>query len=357
VKNIVYKFFNTDEGSAYMLIGYLSPNKSPNELAELVSMTCKYKGISLLYLTPGDVKENSEKITGKMLFGNEWRKVTVPLPKYIDVSINCYKILTESQQLYLRNNTKLSETGLNRLSQVAVQENLLKDENLKEIIIPSDRILSGKRFYKFIYEHEQVILKPIAGQLEEQIYYLSVAENGFVLKTEKEERFIDKSELSTLYDNIFTQKKFIIQKFINSTTKQGYPFNCRINIMKNEKGKWEIARKYIQIGISQKFVSNLSQGEGISDVAPFLDSNLPGQRKVINQKLNRIAKTIPLKVEKLRKHNLITMGIDLGIDRSGDIYLFGIKSMPTTKNLRDKVALLKADYYYYISQNYESNIK
>src|SRR5690625_3302422 len=97
-----------------MNIGYLSPSKKPNVLAELIAIACSYKGISFIYLTPKNIKPDSETVKGLMFLNNEWKKVSLPLPEFIDISPYCFRRLSKNQLAFLRENTMLSDTGERR---------------------------------------------------------------------------------------------------------------------------------------------------------------------------------------------------------------------------------------------------
>ena len=145
-------------------------------------------------------------------------------------------------------------------------------------------------------------------------------------------------------------KRYIIQKYISSRTLQGDPFDCRVHVEKNGAGKWVSARNFIRIGIGQKVISNVNQGGGISDPEPFLKSNFGEKWEEIINKLNELALSLPNKIEELRKTKLMSMGMDVAIDKNGDLYLFEVNGAPTTTPLRSEAAMLRTEYYKYIMQ-------
>ncbi len=110
-------------------------------------------------------------------------------------------------------------------------------------------------------------------------------------------------------------------------------------------------KKYIRIGIGQKVISNVNQGGGISEPKPFLKANFGDQWKEIDEKLNNLGKTLPYKIEDLRQTHIMSLGIDVGIDKTGELYVFESNSAPSTKALKAEVTMLRTDYYKYIVDN------
>ncbi|TXL66681.1 hypothetical protein FHP05_04670 [Cerasibacillus terrae] len=330
-----------------MFIGYLTTIKKPGELPELIAVACAYKGIPFVYLNPKDIKINEETVRGRIFINNKWKRATVPLPKFIDISPYCFKMPREKLE-FLRKNTVLSDTGENRFNKVNLQKLLLKDKQFKELVIPTKSIETFEDVKEFLDRYNQIILKPISGQFGNGVISIMKEEESFLLKYDDTEERINGVELKSFYNDKVNSKQYIVQKYINSITKGGYPFDCRINMEKNEKGNWVIARKFIRVGIGQKVVSNISRGGGVSDTKPFLKANFYDKHHQIEQRLKNIGKKLPNKIEELRNITLVRMGIDLGIDSDGSVYLFEINSSPGTTQLRDQAALLRTDYYSYV---------
>src|SRR5699024_7471990 len=80
----------------------------PPKLARLLSYTCNYHGISLIYMTPEGINMTKGTVQGKMLINNAWERTEVPLPKYIDIThyLITYKKYSKLTK-YLKANTKI----------------------------------------------------------------------------------------------------------------------------------------------------------------------------------------------------------------------------------------------------------
>src|SRR5699024_10620711 len=130
------------------------------------------------------------------------------------------------------------------------------------------------------------------------------------------------SQIHAFFQNEIQGKSYIVQKYVQSRTVYGDPFDCRIHVEKGENGRWQNARNYIRIGIGQKVISNVNQGGGVSDPKPFLEANFGEQWEEINKKLNQIAATLPFKIEELRETHIMSLFMYIGIYKNDNLYLF-----------------------------------
>src|SRR5699024_6109912 len=335
-----------------MIVGYMRLYRHPTYMAKLVSITSKYQGIDVIFLRPRDINMKTGKVKGKMFINNSWIEVETDLPPFIDINQFCFKKKYRETMDYLREHTLLSDNTRLRLNKYKLQSALKEDNSFSHLVIPTLKIKSFEEIGEFLNSFPTVVIKPIGGSFGDNVYILKKeGTNCYIIKFEDKERVITSEELYDFYEENIKDKNYMLQKYIDSRSKQGHPYDCRINVEKNGEGKWVVARKIIRIGIGQKVVSNISKGGGVSNTEPFLRTNFGQMREKIEQELNEIAETLPYKVEKLRKTKLMTLGIDIGIDSSGEVYVFELNSSPGTSQLRSEAALLRAEYYKYVLEN------
>jgi len=334
-----------------MLVGFMRNFKKPTYMAKLTAMLCNSQGIDLIYLKPSGVNVETDRVEGMMYIDNKWVKVEADLPQFIDISPYCFKAKNKNIITYLRNNTLLSDDRRKTFSKEKVQSILKNDEKFAHLVIPTLRAQTFQNVIDFIDKYDTIVMKPIKGERGKGVYILRKERGNYILGYEKEEKKLTQAELKVYFDEITKNKRYIIQKYITSKTKQGDPFDCRVHVEKNGKGQWVSARNFIRVGIGQKVISNVNQGGGISDPEPFLKANFGDQWKEINNKLNALATSLPYKMENLRNTKVMSMGLDVGIDKDGEIYLFEINGAPVTAPLRSEAAMLRTQYYKYLLLN------
>jgi len=334
-----------------MILGFMRNFKNPTNMAKLTTMLCNYHGISLVYIRPQDVNMEKDQVKGKMFINNKWVVVQIDLPSLIDISPYCFKKGNKKVMNYLKENTFLTSNN-KRFHKDQLQSILLEDSKFAHLVIPSLKIQDNFcDMETFLQKHSTIVMKPIDGERGRNIYILEKIGEKFLLGHQKKEKQMSRNEIIDFFETSIKNKRYLIQKYISSRSLQGDPFDCRIHVEKNGEGKWVSARNFIRIGIGQKVISNVSQGGGISDPEPFLKANFGDAWGEINQKIKELAVTLPYKLEESKDIKIMTMGMDIGIDKSGELYLFEVNTAPITSPLKSEAAMLRVDYYKFILNN------
>src|SRR5690625_3957025 len=100
----------------YMIIGFMRNFKNPSYLTYLIAVYSKAYNINLIYLRPQDIDRKNGMVSGKVLVSNKWRRIQTDLPVFIDISPYCFKPQNNKIMDYLRANTELSDSGLQRFN-------------------------------------------------------------------------------------------------------------------------------------------------------------------------------------------------------------------------------------------------
>lgn len=318
--------------------------RKPSKYARLLSKAAKYYGIDLIYCHPTDINTDKEIIHGKILRNNKWVPKNVSIPPFIDLSSYCYKYKKEIK--FLKERSLLSSYGRFG-SKEKVYTMLERDGEFKHLLIPSQSVHHFEAFYSFLNEHKEIIAKPKNGQKGEGIFLISMEKDGYLITYENQEKLVSLPELKVFFENRMNSKRYLFQKYIESKSKTGDPFDCRIRLEKNGIGEWSVPIYLIRVGTNQKVVSNVAQGGSVSSLTPFLKANYEDNWKEIRDSIKQVGKTLPYKIEYLSKQ-ATSMGIDLGIDKHGELYLFEVNSAPGVEFGTGEIASIKADYYHYI---------
>ncbi len=175
-----------------------------------------------------------------------------------------------------------------------------------------------------------------------------IGEDTYKIGYQRNEWDVHLNELRDFFDDVLKQKNYILQRYVASKTPQGDPFDIRVHVERDRSGKWSIAKIYVRIGIGQSVVSNVSQGGGVSEPVAFLKAFYGDKWETIYSNLVRIGKTLPQKMEKLRKTHIMYLGIDIGIESNGDLYLFETNDGPGTTNVISEAAFHRSNYYAYV---------
>ncbi|MFD1385913.1 YheC/YheD family protein [Oceanobacillus oncorhynchi subsp. oncorhynchi] len=330
-------------------VGIMTNFKKPTELAAMIALISKSYGIDIIYMTPKDVNIEEQKIDGKVMVDNKWVDKKTDIPSFIDASVYCFKEENNEVMDYLRKTTFLSDTRENRISKEKLQKVLKDDEKFAHLIIPTHKLDTFNELYLNLIAYNKVVIKPENGIKGKGIYSVEkVGDDTFKIGYKRNKWNVHLDGLKSYFDEILKQKSYILQKYIASKTPQGDPFDIRIHVERDRSGKWSIAKIYVRIGIGQSVVSNVSQGGGVSEPVAFLKAFYGDKWETIYSNLVTIGKTLPKKMEKLRKTHIMYLGIDIGIESNGDLYLFETNDGPGTKNVISEAAFHRSNYYAYV---------
>lgn len=319
--------------------------KSPQKFVRLLAKTAKYYNIDLVYCHPLDVDIKKEILHGKVLENNIWVEKEVPIPAYIDLNSYCYKYKAVTN--FLKTKSKLSAPARFGSKDI-VYNKLLSDGEFSHIIIPSEYLDNFQVFKDFIGKYKEIILKPKSGHKGEGIYMVSLLDNGYKLIYGNNEEVLNSLEMERFINKEILTRSYLCQKYINSRTKSGDPFDCRIRLEKNGKGRWEVAIYLIRIGSNQKVVSNVAQGGSVNKLTPFLKFNYGENWREIRNAVKDIGRNLPEKMEEIFNKESSCLGIDVGIDTDGSVYLFETNSAPGMEFGEADLANIKVDYYNYV---------
>ena len=70
------------------------------------------------------------------------------------------------------------------------------------------------------------------------------------------------------------------------------------------------------------------EGGSIAKIVPFLKYNFAEKWKVILDELRKLAKEFPVYFQKGYDYELDALGLDIGIDENGKLWLFEVNSFP-----------------------------
>ncbi len=322
--------------------------KQPGQFVTLLSKAAHYYNVRVIYCQPTDVDIISKTVYGKVLIKNKWVDIELPIPYYIDLNTYCFKYKEITN--FLKANCFLLCQG-SYGSKSKVYDQLEKDGEFKHILIPTFQVDSFSAFLSKLKESKQLILKPRRGHKGEGIYLIDYTDTQYMITENDAETKVNLHELEQFHLEKINSTKYLVQKYIYSKTRSGHPFDCRVRLERDGTGKWKVVIYLVRIGNNNKVVSNLSQGGSISKLTPFLKANYPSNWQEISSSIKEISTKLPDKVEELFNKQNASMGIDLGIDKDGKVFLYEVNSAPGSQFAEGEIANLKADYYAYLMKS------
>lgn len=328
-----------------MIVGFMRNNPKPFEMVRLLAKTSKYNDIDLVYFSPRDVDVKRKMIKAKFLINNKWVEKEISVPQFIDASPYSFKHKRIIR--FLDEHSTLSTGPIG--SKDLIYNKVREDGEFAHLLIPTGEHSNFEDFLNFINNHGSIVVKPTDGLRGRNIHKVTKHRNKFLVSYQQEEKKVRRKELEALYEEEWGPKKYILQKYVSSKTREGDPFDCRIRLEKNGRARWAVAIYLVRIGSNQKVVSNVAQGGSVTSLKPFLAANFPDKKDEIREEIRQIAKTLPYKFDSLYDVNFSSLGLDIGIDQSGKLYLFELENGPGFEFGEGRIASIKAEYYKYIA--------
>ncbi|WP_169713624.1 YheC/YheD family endospore coat-associated protein [Paludifilum halophilum] len=122
--------------------------------------------------------------------------------------------------------------------------------------------------------------------------------------------------------------RYLIQPYLGLQTEDGRPFDLRILVQKGEDHRWVTTGMAVRTGKTHSLTSNIHGGGKAERAIPFLTAHFPGRRlSGILRSIRWLAEQVPRQIEK-EHGRLAELGLDIGIDRQGRVWLLEVNSKP-----------------------------
>jgi len=203
---------------------------------------------------------------------------------------------------------------------------------------PTRFVESPEDIREFIDIYRSVFLKPSAGSLGRRIINIRLGEeNRYYFRYRSRDRETiegqaeDFTSLSDTLKQIMGKKAYIIQKDLELAKFEDRPFDIRVLAQKDRWGNWRRTKIYVREAATGSFLSNLSDGaqpKSISTVLRDVFQNDFQAQEGLGEEIRQAVRIIPPALETGTGMTWAELGIDLGIDDRGKVWLIEVNSKP-----------------------------
>lgn len=332
------------------LIGMLRHFENPNTMAKAAALSAEMLDCDFFFFNPKDVDINHKNINGLFLKNGKWTRMVTEFPDVIDNSPS-KKI---SKNIYQELEKTIPFT-MHRIGNKDFVSKRLINEKYAELVIPYRDLKNISDVKEMLSVHSRIIIKPSGGNRGKGIIYIEKKDDKYTIKAAENINTYNETEFEK-YIYELTNKKYIVQNYISSVTKSSLPFDIRIHVRRGEEGNWQSVKIYPRIGSGKSVESNLSQGGSIAQIVPFLKYNFTEKWKEILAELRTLSKEFPIYFQQGYDYQLDALGLDLGIDEDGKLWLFEVNSFPgcTMFELEAQEVAMKYAKYLALQQENQS---
>lgn len=284
----------------------------------------------------------------------KWESKLYPLPNFIYdrcfyVSVNKYlKYKPYIEKIKQKKSISFLGYGLKGKWEVY---NILSKNSLYAKYLPKTEKYRNHNQLLSWLKSFPIILKPIGGSHGAGVIKISQNNNSFIIIGRNYHNqkisfiLLDQQKLINWINKFIGSRRFIIQQYLNLYTSDKRPYDVRVLIQKNKHGAWDITGKSVRLGDIDNITSNLHGGGKVEELDSFLKKEFDEKNAItIINDIDKLVLAIPPFLE-TSHGNLFELGIDIGIDRQGKVWIIEINSKPGRKVFRllnDKEKTLKA---------------
>ncbi|MGD8188411.1 YheC/YheD family protein [Brevibacillus ginsengisoli] len=310
--------------------------------------------IRVFVFSPRSLDFENREVSGYEFEQNRWIKKTFPFPKlvydrcFIGSSIRTrYKPLIDK----LQEDPEVTFLGHGLTGKWQVYQTLLQSEELAQYL-PETQQYSFKHVTSLLMSGQDVIVKPASGT-----HGLSVIRLSRHSKQDYEvlgrnhsnqvihKRFTSLPSFQRFLTSFTASRPFILQPYLTLHTPSGTPFDIRVLVQKNGNGEWETTGKAVRLGEKNGITSNLHGGGKAVAIDTFLSQNFAAKNPdLIEQEIDHVIRLLPPFLES-NHGRLVELGIDIGIDQSGKIWIIEVNSRPgrtVFRQIEDRTAQLRS---------------
>lgn len=309
-----------------MLIGAIHLAADPSKISRVYSFAAaaKMEGVEFFYFLPEGIDFKNRRIEGRHYQNGKWKQKMFPFP---DIVINMFRVNagTEKQKKVYR---KLRDEVIYTETRIGTKEkihNLLEKHDYFKNFLPKTEIAGSiDNVVEFINIHNKVILKPMKGCNGKGILIIEKYSDKYKINDNQTESVVN--SLYFLEDKEL--KKYLIQQFITSETKSGVPVVFRLHTQKNGEGKYILSIINPVIARVKNKVANFSQGDYAANVKYYMKNEFNEDRISIYKLMKEFAINVSEFINEHYDDNLNELGIDVGIDKEHNLYLYEVNWRP-----------------------------
>lgn len=323
-----------------MLFGIMTTNFSNEQqyVTELAKAAQQHQ-VEVCRFSPLQIDIKTKEIQAEIWDSEKesWMNKTVPLPDFV-YDRSFYGLTRETTEITEKVNWLKKQSvflGYGLPSKWDVYK-ALKDHPLLQAFLPKTvQIETAEDMWTQLAEHERIVLKPSFGARGTGIYLLERTDAGtnvtMTKKTETYKRlFQSKSQLNKWVDRLLQRYSYLCQPYLELATAQNEPFDFRILMQKDKRNQWVEKGRGIRLGQKDHITANIATGGLFLPITAFLQQYRDVLPLAAEQTIHHILRTLPEQVE-ATFHRLFELGIDLGVDRSGQVWILDINSKPGRK--------------------------
>lgn len=298
------------------------------------------EGIDVFVFSPNRINWQQGMVRGYVFdrFKQDWAPRTFPLPAII--YDRCFFSTKQSYLTYQYHVRKLRATptirflGYGLSGKWEVGQILMKDPELHPYLPETSRLRNRQQLEAWFHHRTDAFLKPQGGSQGRGALHLHKEGASFTVQGRDgrnqpiTNNFLEWDSCWQWLKNQIGSRPYLLQEYLHLHTMNGMAFDVRSLVQKNGRGYWEQTGMAVRIGKRGSITSNLHGGGTAEEISDFLIKEFGDikSRQLIDT-IAWLSHHVPSLLEAYHGR-LAELGIDLGIDTAGRVWLLEVNSKP-----------------------------
>lgn len=301
-------------------------------------------GATVFLFAPHDVKAATKQIKGFIFTEKGWEGRMFGWPdavidRYRYTPTQAFKdyVAFRKKQYFLYANHRLANKW-------KVHQVLWKEERMRRWL-PETVSYTRAGLKEMIGRHPQLYIKPSNGTGGRGILSMKRTQAGYrLLGRDKQRAKVEShhASLAMAADRVnrwVNNGMFVIQQGLNLGLIPGRSIDMRLLIQKDEHGEWSVTGSGMRIGGEKSATANLHGGGTAVHVKTFLNKHFSEAKAgQIMLECTRLAKQTAATIEQ-HFGRMMELGLDIGIDVSGNVWLIEVNPKPGREIFRELGAM------------------
>jgi len=290
--------------------------------------------------TPENVDWKNKTVNGYFYRQDQnsksWEVITTPFPDVVynrlpNRTIERQSAMDIFKQEYLRSGGKLFNA--NFFNKWDINKILAEEPSTKEFIPETYLNPTSAKLNEMVEKYPINYLKPVNGSLGLGIFKVLKSKNLYAVqyRSNIQNKSISFKNIFSLYNHIFSKRfrnRYLVQQGIHLLEHNGCPVDFRIQLHKNLKNDWLVVAIGAKRAGKGSVTTHLRTGGSLIDTTHFLEETFGDSTTEIKHQIETTSIAIADAVEKNLNSPIGELGLDIGIDKNSNIWLFEVNSKP-----------------------------
>lgn len=293
-------------------------------------------GIRVIAFSPLDINWANGTVFGFTHNGSSWQARRYPVPRVVYDRI----FASHGQWAYysssvgrMRRTYRVRFMGRGLHGKWQFYRIARRFEDLKPYIPETHMVTGTNAVLSMLNKYRTVYLKPVFGSGGKGILRVTRRGGVYVVRSSGTgvSRALSAAELPAVLSG--ARRRYVVQQGLDLAYLRGSPYDVRSIVQKNGEGQWQVTGKAARIGRRHSITSNLHTGGHARTVPEILQAYFPERAAEIEQEIDSLAVRVAQVMEQ-KAGPLCDLGLDMGIDRQGRVWLIEVNSKPGRKVFR-----------------------